>query len=157
MAGQFRYTVWDPWMIISQILTLQCVFYVSLGLWLSIFDLASGNDKSLDQVFKYQELQFSTFNGKIVVASFVFTALNCALGLWYIVQRTKLCLDFSVTIYFLHLVACIYYNGGIPTTFSWWLINLVSTMVLCVTGEFLCMRTELQSIPVNMQAQKTDL
>jgi len=156
MAGQFRYTVWDPWMIISQILTLQCVFYVSLGLWLSLFDLVSGNDKSLDQVFKYQELQFSSFNGKIVVASFVFTALNCSLGLWYVVQRTKLCLDFACTVYLLHLIACIYYNGSFPATFSWWLINLVSTMILCVTGEFLCMRTELQSIPVNM-APKTDL
>ena len=31
MAGQFRYTVWDPVMIISQIVTLQSVFYVCLG------------------------------------------------------------------------------------------------------------------------------
>jgi hypothetical protein len=156
MAGQFRYTVWDPFMIISQILTLQCIFYVSLGLWLSFFDLVAGNDKSLDQIFKYQELQFSSFNGKIVGVAFALTALNCALGLWYVVQRTKLCLDFSCTIYFLHLAACIIYNGSIPTTFSWWLINIVSTMILCVTAEFLCMRTELQSIPVNM-APKTDL
>ena len=26
-----RYTVWDPWMIVNQIITLQAVFYVSLG------------------------------------------------------------------------------------------------------------------------------
>lgn len=34
MAGQFRYTVWDPVMIISQIVTLQSVFYVCLGNYL---------------------------------------------------------------------------------------------------------------------------
>ena len=76
--------------------------------------------------------------------------LSCfsSIGLWYIVQRTKLCLDFACTVYFLHLVACVWYNSGLPYTLSWWLINIVCTAILCVTGEFLCMRTELQSIPV---------
>jgi len=156
MAGQFRYTVWDPWMIISQILTLQAVFYVSLGLWISLFDVITGNPKSLDQIFKYQELQPNNFGGKIVLAAFILNALNCSVGLWYIVQRTKLCLDFSCTVHFLHLVICIFYNAGLPHTLSWWLVNTVCTAILCVSGEFLCMRTELQSIPVSM-GPKADL
>lgn len=150
MAGQFRYTVWDPWMIISQILTLQAVFYVSLGLWISLFDVATGSNKSLDQIFKYQELQPTSFGGKIVVAAFIFNALNCSVGLWYIVQRTKLCLDFSCTVHLIHLIICVWFNSGLPYTLSWWMINLVCTAILCVSGEFLCMRTELQSIPVSM-------
>ena len=52
--GQFRYTVWDPWMIISQIATLQSIFYVSLGIWICLLDLVAGTPRSLDQVFKYQ-------------------------------------------------------------------------------------------------------
>jgi len=156
MAGQFRYTVWDPWMIISQILTLQSVFYVSLGLWIFLFDSMSGSSKSLDQIFKYQELQPTNFSGKLVLAAYVFNALNCSVGLWYVVQRTKLCLDFSCTIYILHLFVCVWYNSALPYTLSWWLINTVCAAVLCVSGEFLCMRTELQSIPVSM-GPKTDL
>jgi len=143
-------------MIISQILTLQAVFYVSLGLWITLFDVISGSSKSLDQIFKYQELQATTFSGKSVIAAFIFNALNCSIGLWYIVQRTKLCLDFSCTVHFLHLVICIWYNTGLPLTLSWWVINFVCTAILCVSGEFLCMRTELQSIPVSM-GPKTDL
>ena len=34
--------------------------------------------------------------------------------------------------------------------FSRWVINLVCAALMCVTGEFLCMRTELRTIPVNM-------
>ena len=33
-----------------------------------------------------------------------------------------------------------------------WVLNGVSVTVMCVTGEFLCMRTELKAIPVSMAA-----
>jgi hypothetical protein len=43
--------------------------------------------------------------------------------------------------------------------FSWWVINTVCIAVMCVSGEFLCMRTELRAIPVSMAGagQKVDL
>ena len=66
MGNQFRYTVWDPWMIISQILTLQAVFYVSLGLWITGFSLLVDSPRSLDQIFSYTELQANKAGGKIV-------------------------------------------------------------------------------------------
>jgi hypothetical protein len=79
-----------------------------------------------------------------------------ALGLWFIVQRTKQCLDFSSTAHLIHLIVCWYYNGHFPNAFSWWLLNLVCLTIMCVSGEFLCMRTELQAIPLNM-GPKADL
>lgn len=54
MAGTFRYTVWDPLMIVCQMATLQCAFYVSLGLWIFFFDLVGGMPRSLDHIFKYE-------------------------------------------------------------------------------------------------------
>lgn len=143
-------------MILNQIITLQAVFYVSLGLWITLFDLLSGSGRSLDQIFKYEDLQATNLSGKVLIGSFICNALNCSLGLWYIVQRTKLCLDFSCTVYFFHLLACCWWNQGLPNTLSWWVINLVCASILCVTGEFLCMRTELKLIPVNM-GPKADL
>ena len=81
---------------------------------------------------------------------------SSSLGLWYVVQRTKLCLDFSCTVHLLHLVGCIWWNLSLPHTLTWWCINLVCLTTMCVSGEFLCMRTELRTIPVSM-ATKTDL
>merc|ERR1712080_134353 len=83
----------------------------------------------------------------ILIAAFIGNSLSCSLGLWYVVQRTKLCLDFSCTVHFLHLVICLWWNMGLPVTLTWWVINLVSVSLMCVTGEFLCMRTELRTIP----------
>ncbi len=56
MAGTFRYTVWDPFMILCQMVTLQCAFYVSLGLWIFFFDVVAGMPRSLDHIFKYKVL-----------------------------------------------------------------------------------------------------
>ena len=76
MGNQFRYTVWDPWMIISQIMTLQAVFYVSLGLWITAFSLLGESPRILDQIFSYSELQANKSGGKILIAAFVCNALN---------------------------------------------------------------------------------
>ena len=51
VGGSFRYTVWDPWMILSQMATLQCYFYAALGSWIFAWDVLTGvYPRSLDQV-----------------------------------------------------------------------------------------------------------
>ena len=77
-------------------------------------------------------------------------------GLWYVVQRTKLCLDFTCTVHLFHVILCWYYNGALPLYFSWWIINSICMAVMCVAGEFLCMRTELRAIPI-INHPKVDL
>ena len=75
-------------------------------------------------------------------------------------QRTKLCLDFTSAVHLLPLLCCSAYNGALPLSATWWCINLVCVTTMCVSGEFLCMRTELRTIPVSMAgtaAAKTEL
>ena len=50
-SNQFRSYVWDPVMIIGQILTIQCIFYFSLGIWISTSDLIMDSPRSLEQIF----------------------------------------------------------------------------------------------------------
>uniref|UniRef100_A0A336LNN5 CSON013836 protein n=1 Tax=Culicoides sonorensis TaxID=179676 RepID=A0A336LNN5_CULSO len=47
-----------------------------------------------------------------------------------------------------HLIFCWWYSHSFPTTFSWWLLNIACATLMCITGEFLCLKTELQEIPV---------
>ena len=152
MVGHFRYTVWDPPLIIAQIISMISILYGGLGFCLLILDYIIGTPISLGQVFSYSEIHTKGWNGKIVLAAFTINSLCCSIGLWFIVQRTKQCLDFSVTIHLFHLIACCYYNGYFPITYSWWLLNAVCVTVMCVCGEFLCMKSELSSIPVTPRA-----
>jgi len=77
-----------------------------------------------------------------------------ALVLWHFVQRAKPCLDFSVTTHLIHLVLSWLYNGHFPTTFSWWILNVICASIMCVGGEFLCLKTEMKAIPL---LQKSDV
>lgn len=51
------------------------------------------------------------------------------------------------------------YNASFPSTMSWWLLNSVCAALMCVCGEFLCLKTELNDIPVGYSAlnQRVDL
>lgn len=115
-----------------------------------------GDTESLSHMFNYQELRAREQCGRLIIAAFVLNSLTCALGLWYVVRRTKQCLDFAVTAHLLHLLICWIYNGAFPSSLSWWLLCVVCTTLMCVCGEFLCMRTELKAIPVGL-GPKADL
>ena len=54
MASGFRAVVFDPILIIAKILTLQCCFYTTLGLWIVIADSIGGIHKSVDQIFDFR-------------------------------------------------------------------------------------------------------
>nr|CAG4640432.1 EOG090X0FH3 [Daphnia pulex]SVE85184.1 EOG090X0FH3 [Daphnia pulex] len=143
-------------LIISYI-PMQCIMYVSLGLWIIVLlNFIAGHPVSIDYIFKYQEVNVKDVSGRLVVACFLLNSLISATSLWAIVQRTKLCLDFSSTAFFLHLVASLIYNSGWPYSASWWVLQFSCVTITCVLAEFLCMRSEMKSIPLGMSA-KVDL
>ncbi|XP_036178515.1 protein SYS1 homolog isoform X2 [Myotis myotis] len=77
MAGQFRSYVWDPVLIVSQIVLMQNVYYGSLGLWLALVDWLLRGSPSLDQMFNAEILGFSTPSGRLSMMSFILNALTC--------------------------------------------------------------------------------
>ncbi|KAM9121607.1 protein SYS1 homolog isoform 2-T2 [Pangshura tecta] len=85
MAGQFRSYVWDPVLILTQIVLMQAVYYSSLGLWLALVDSLVQNSPSLDQIFNYEILGFSTPPGRLSMIAFILNALTCVSG------KTKRC------------------------------------------------------------------
>lgn len=44
--------MWDPCLIISQIVAVQCVFYLFLAFWILLVDFWTGSARSLDQFFR---------------------------------------------------------------------------------------------------------
>ncbi|GBP67431.1 Protein SYS1 homolog [Eumeta japonica] len=103
------------------------------------------------------EIHVRDSEGRSVILAFILNALVGAFVLWMVVGRTKLCLDFSCTYHCIHLLVCWIYNGIFPMTFSWWTLNVACAAITCVTAEFLCLRTELQAIPLSNIGAKVDL
>ncbi len=64
-----------------------------------------------------------------------------------VVERAKKCLDFTATLYLLHLLFCCAYRGW-PRSAEWWVVNLLGLALMAVLGEWLCLRKEMRDIPL---------
>lgn len=52
-GGTFRNTQWDPTLLTSQIVSMQCCVYFTLGLLVFIANKLSGDNYTLDHLFEY--------------------------------------------------------------------------------------------------------
>lgn len=92
LTGSFRYTQWDPWLIIFQIVSVQCILYVTLGLVLTLLGVLIGDSRTLDHIFEYhvslsmfikqfvifhifQEIHVRDNGGRMVISAFVINSL----------------------------------------------------------------------------------
>ncbi|PSS07448.1 hypothetical protein CEY00_Acc17795, partial [Actinidia chinensis var. chinensis] len=139
--------VWDPWLIVAQIVCFQCLYYLTLGVVMAILVGTRVSRMSLVYFFDYATVSGSTVTGWCVIASFILSSLAGAVYMPYLIERAKKCLDFSATLHIIHLFICIMY-GGWPSSLTWWVVNGTGVAVMALLGEYLCIRRELQEIPI---------
>lgn len=70
-----------------------------------------------------------------------------------LVARSKLVLDFALTIHFLHLLATSLYTHGLPTHWFWWVLQAASVSLLSSVGIWACQWRELK--PINFGGRPT--
>jgi len=146
----FHGHVWDPKLILSQILTMQCLFYLTFGIILCIFDTILSVNLILDQMFLSHLWNTNTETGWIIICAALTNSLFGSIFLMWVVERAKKCLDFTLTVYIIYFLCCIIYGmGQFPSTVSWWITNSVSVILMAVLGEYLCQKKELKEIPLN--------
>ncbi|KAJ6327518.1 SYS1 [Salix viminalis] len=140
-------SVWDPWLIVAQIVCLQCLYYLTLGFFLSFLVGTRVSHLTLVYFFDFATITTSTVTGCCVIASLLLTSFAGAGYMVFLIERAKKCLDFSATLYIIHLFKCIIY-GGWPSSISWWVVNGTGFAVMALLGEYLCIKRELREIPI---------
>ncbi|KAK9820508.1 hypothetical protein WJX72_011107 [[Myrmecia] bisecta] len=138
---------WDPVLIVAQICTVQCLHYLSLGVFLWLLCGPYVGHLTLQQLFVSNFTSFHSFVGWMAVLASLVNSLASAVYLMFVVERAKKCLDFAATIYIIHLACCCIYKG-FPTSVDWWAVNITAMIVTALLGEFLCMHREMQDIPI---------
>ncbi|PWA62261.1 integral membrane protein SYS1-related protein [Artemisia annua] len=128
--------VWDPWLIVAQIVCIQCLYYLSLGVFMGVLVGTRVNKMSLVYFFDFATVTLSTVTGWCVVVSFLLSSVAGAGVLLYLIERAKKCLDFSATIYIIHLCICVLY-GGWPSSVTWWVVNGTGLAITALLGEYL--------------------
>ncbi|TPX71463.1 hypothetical protein SpCBS45565_g01121 [Spizellomyces sp. 'palustris'] len=102
-SASFRTSTFDPVLIAAQIVALQSTYYLSASLIVFVLELLTGSPVTLNHVLMHDELRTDTVLGWSLFLAYL---MNAGLGSYYlliIVQRAKLCLDFSCTLHILHI------------------------------------------------------
>lgn len=84
----------------------------------------------------------------MVAASYGITSLAMSVCVWKSVRRSKKCADFSFTIYCIHCALCWAYGRAFPNSAAFWVCLVTSFALTAVIAERLCMREELEDIPL---------
>ncbi|CDW52915.1 SYS1 domain containing protein [Trichuris trichiura] len=149
-SGSFHGVKRDAALISLQILAMQSLFYLCLATLQALADLLLGVPLSVDQVVNFQIITLRNAESLARIAVCLANAVVCAAMMRFIVGRAKQCLDFSFTVYFFHFLLCLVRGGAIPTAVSWWLMQFLCVTVTTVLAEYMCMRVELQDIPLSL-------
>ncbi|CAN8073799.1 unnamed protein product [Agarophyton chilense] len=139
----------DPLLILAQIVLLQACFYTSYLLLLVIFNYATGTSTSItDQIFNHTYITLRHFPGWVTCTALLISACGpAAIAFVALVGRAKRCVDFACTLFISHIIATSVHSG-FPTTFMWWLLNIIATAGLATVGEAISLRLELRDIAV---------
>jgi hypothetical protein len=154
MSSKFRSHVSVPLYTLTQIVALQAAFYAVAGVGLWVFDNLAGLRKMpvLRELFDAGLMTTGTVHdAQVWCVAGSFLVAGAGLGgflLMFFVGRAKLCIDFALTLYAIHLVCCSFY-AGFPSAFLWWTTHGVSAIVMILAGEYLCMRRELEPIKLS--------
>ncbi len=64
-----------------------------------------------------------------------------------IVEKSKKCVDFTFTLFFIHTVVCTFYES-FPLNWEWWLVQVLAGVLMASLGEYLCAQKEMEEIPL---------
>ncbi|KAI9505535.1 integral membrane protein S linking to the trans Golgi network-domain-containing protein, partial [Coemansia spiralis] len=144
----FRKTSWDPVIILSQIATVQCFGYSTFSFVMVVASMLTGIQLSPRLLFESRLVRGDTVEGWTIGLGLVSMGVANILPLVYMVERSRLCIDFSMTFFAVHLILVWWHQGSPPTTLLWWLVIGVSGAIMAFVGRAACLRREMLPIAI---------
>ncbi|GMI46270.1 hypothetical protein TrCOL_g319 [Triparma columacea] len=139
--------MFSPKLILAQIVALQCYHYFTLCLIYQVISIFSSTSPTLVNILGTERLSFGSVQGIMDCLVLITGYVANTVGLYLVVKKSAKCLDFTITLLIFHLLSTILYTRGFPTSWEWWIINVVGGLVMVLGGEWVCSRAELRDIP----------
>ncbi|KAE8824322.1 hypothetical protein PTNB73_09281 [Pyrenophora teres f. teres] len=136
----------SPTRIITQIVLLQLAYYACAGILIVFTALVAGKEVSTDLIFSWQSLRGDTTVGWTLGLVWVLNSLTCAIFMLLLIARSKLVLDFALTVHLIHLIVTSLYTHAIPANLFWWALQLCSATIMTCLGVWACQWRELRPI-----------
>ncbi|KAI1769836.1 integral membrane protein S linking to the trans Golgi network-domain-containing protein [Hypoxylon cercidicola] len=135
-----------PLRILGQIAALQSIYYAAALVLMLFTTLVAGTRFGLDLVFGWADLRGDTTQGWLMGFVWLCCAGVVIIAIVTLIGRSKLVLDFALTLHFVHLVVVTLYTGFVPRNVAWWMTMAVSSVVTVSGGTYGCQWRELRPI-----------
>ncbi|EAQ83201.1 hypothetical protein CHGG_09605 [Chaetomium globosum CBS 148.51] len=136
-----------PLKILSQIAALQALYY-AVALVLMLFTvLVAGSAFSMELIFGWDAVRGDTTQGWLMGFVWILDGgLVMAVAIVILVGRSKLVLDFALSVHAIHLVVVTLYTGQLPRHTAWWLSMAAASAVSVALATWGCRYRQLQPI-----------
>ena len=157
-----------PLKLLSQIAALQGLYYAGALVLMLFTALVAGTKFSLDFVFGWETVRGDTTQGWLMgfiwvlnggllmcVSQLLLFSLcvnetdsfyNRAVAIVILVGRSKLVLDFAISLHAIHLVVVTLYTGQLPRHMAWWVTMAGASAVSVALATWGCRYRQLQPI-----------
>ncbi|KAK0516958.1 hypothetical protein JMJ35_000113 [Cladonia borealis] len=136
----------SPLHILTQILTLQLLYYLLTTSLLLFTALLGGRPFTANLVLDWRSVRGDTVTGWTLGGCWVGGGFLGIILLLLLIARSKLVPDFALTLHFIHLIIVSIYSRGVPRNALWWGLNALSAVVMTVGGVWSCRWRELRPI-----------
>ncbi|KAL5121042.1 hypothetical protein ACEQ8H_000891 [Pleosporales sp. CAS-2024a] len=143
----------SPKRIVAQIVLLQLAYYACAAVLIVFTAVVAGKEVTTDLVLNWRSLRGDTTVGWTLGLVWVLNSLICVIFIVLLIARSKLVLDFALTIHFIHLVTTSLYSHSIPAHLLWWMLQICSATVMVSVGTWACQWRELK--PINLGGTAT--
>lgn len=135
----------SPRPLFFQIITLQSIYY-GIGFILILFTcIVSGTPPfSLRLVFSWSPVRSDTTLGWTLFLLWLFDTFFSVVALTVVVGRSKLALDFTLTLHGINLVVCWIVDGKFPASGLWWALQFTSIILMVSLGTWTSQWRELR-------------
>ena len=142
-----------PKIIISSILMISSAYYIINILFIIFFNSFFGIRLNIHQIISDKALDFSSVYGSCYLLSLFFTYVFMIAVFIFFVDKAKNILDFVLTNFFIHLILCTI-NSGFPSTFIWWVAQVIVLTLVTLISEFISLKIEQQEIKLDFSVAK---
>ena len=136
----------SPTRILSQIILLQIAYYACAAVLIVFTAIVAGKEVSLDLLLNWQTLRGDTSIGWTYALVWLLNSLICDIFILLLIARSKLVLDFVLTVHFIHLLITSFYSHAIPANLFWWSLQIGSVGIMASIGVWACQWRELKPI-----------
>ncbi|KAI9814297.1 MAG: hypothetical protein M1832_005937 [Thelocarpon impressellum] len=137
---------YQPVRIAGQIAALQGAWYASATVLIGFSALVAGRSFSVALVLGWRSLRGDTAQGWMLGFVWLLNGFFGSIFVLLIVARSKLVLDFALTLHALHLVATTLYSRALPASKLWWALQAASAAVMVGLGTWGCRWRELRPV-----------